>query len=61
MNKEVLEAIHKEVEAALNDVTDMESLLGQELSQEQIKEKFKMLSEKVHSLEFLLKKEGILE
>jgi len=61
MNKEVLEAIHKEVEAALNDVTDMESLLGQELSQEQIKEKFKMLSEKVHSLESLLKKEGILE
>ncbi len=60
MKKEVIDAINQDIEAALTDVTDMESILGEEASEEKIKEKFKMLSEKVTSLESLLIKEGIL-
>ncbi|HCW74108.1 hypothetical protein [Proteiniclasticum sp.] len=60
MKKEVIDAINQDIEAALTDVTDMETILGEEASEEKIKEKFKMLSEKVTSLESLLIKEGIL-
>jgi hypothetical protein len=60
MKKEVIDAINQDIEAALNDVTDMEIILEKDMSEDKIKEKFKMLSEKVSSLESLLIKEGIL-
>lgn len=60
MKKEIIDAINKDIEDALTEVTDMEAILGEEPHQELIKEKFRTLSEKVSSLESLLKKEGIL-
>lgn len=60
MKKEIIDAINKDIEDALTEVTDMEAILGEEPQQDLIKEKFKTLSEKVSSLESLLIKEGIL-
>lgn len=60
MKKEIIDAINKDIEDALAEVTDMEAILGEGPEQELIKEKFRTLSEKVSSLESLLKKEGIL-
>ena len=60
MKQEVIDEINKDIEAALTDVTDMEEVLTNELPDEKIKEKFKMLSDKVANLESLLIKEGIL-
>ncbi|NCC78296.1 MAG: hypothetical protein EOM07_01670 [Clostridia bacterium] len=60
MKKEIIDAINKDIEDALTEVTDMEAILGEGPEQELIKEKFRTLSEKVTSLESLLKKEGIL-
>ncbi|MBR0577401.1 hypothetical protein KCG48_13890 [Proteiniclasticum sp. BAD-10] len=60
MKQEIMDAINQELEAALNDVTDMEAILEQSPSQDELKEKFKRLAEKVSSLESLLIQEGIL-
>lgn len=60
MKKEIIDAINQDIEDALSEVSDMEAILDQSPSQDFIKEKFKVLSEKVSSLESMLIKEGIL-
>ncbi len=60
MKKEVIDAINQDIEDALTEVSDMEALIGEKPSQAFIKEKFKVLSEKVSSLESILIKEGLL-
>ncbi len=60
MNKKIMDEINEDIEAALADVSDLEDIVKKNLPQEALKEKFRMLSDKVTNLESLLMQEGIL-
>ncbi len=60
MNKKIMDEINEDIEAALADVSDLEEIVKNNLPQEELKEKFRMLSSKVSNLETLLMQEGII-
>ena len=55
-----MDQINEDIEAALADVSDLEEIVKNNLPQEELKEKFKMLSSRVLNLESLLMQEGII-
>ncbi len=60
MNRKIMDQINEDIEAALADVSDLEEIVKNNLPQEELKEKFKMLSSRVLNLESLLMQEGII-
>lgn len=60
MNQKIMDEINEDIEAALADVSDLEEIVKNNLPQEELKVKFRMLSNKVSNLESLLMQEGIL-
>ncbi|NLB19484.1 MAG: hypothetical protein GX829_01290 [Clostridium sp.] len=60
MDKKVMDEINEDIEAALSDISDLENIVENNLPNEELKEKFRMLSLKVSNLESLLMQEGIL-
>ena len=55
-----MDEINEDIEAALSDISDLENIVENNLPNEELKEKFRMLSLKVSNLESLLMQEGIL-
>ena len=60
MKQELIDAINKDIEEALNEVEGMEESLKEDSREDLIREKFKSLFDKVVNLEQLLKDEGII-
>ncbi|ETA80818.1 hypothetical protein [Youngiibacter fragilis] len=60
MKQELIDAINKDIEEALNEVEGMEESLKEDPMEDLIREKFKSLFDKVVNLEQLLKDEGII-
>ncbi|MBW8381171.1 MAG: hypothetical protein K0M69_01430 [Youngiibacter sp.] len=60
MKQELIDAINKDIEDALNEVEGMEESLKEDPTEDVIREKFKSLFDKVVNLEQLLKDEGII-
>ncbi len=60
MDKKVMDEINEDIDAALSDISDLENIVENNLPNEELKEKFRMLSLKVSNLESLLMQEGIL-
>jgi Mg2+ and Co2+ transporter CorA len=60
MKQELIDAINKDIEEALNEVEGMEESLKEDPREDLIREKFKSLFDKVVNLEQLLKDEGII-